>query len=153
MLYLAWASNLGPTVPRAKRSPSLHPGPSKLCPFCFSAKGYSHTISPAPYGVHRTVLGGGTWRRGASKGTEDKEVEMSRNAPQPDHSKLSIWATWWLSWLSAFGSGHDPGVLGWSPASGSLLSGESASSSASAQPLGLCCLSVSLSCSLSQINK
>ena len=33
---------------------------------------------------------------------------------------------------SAFGSGHDPRVLGWSPTSGSLLSGEPASSSLSA---------------------
>ena len=31
---------------------------------------------------------------------------------------------------AAFGSGHDPGVLRWSPTSGFLLSGESASPSA-----------------------
>ena len=31
-----------------------------------------------------------------------------------------------VSEVSAFGSGHDPRVLGWSPASGSLLSGEPA---------------------------
>ena len=37
--------------------------------------------------------------------------------------------------VSAFGSGHDPGVVGSSPVSGSLLSGESASPSPSAPPL------------------
>ena len=42
----------------------------------------------------------------------------------------------WLSQLrSAFGSGHDLRVLGWSSASGSLLSGESVSPSPSAPPL------------------
>ena len=43
---------------------------------------------------------------------------------------------------SAFGSGRDPGVLGSSPSSGSLLGGESASPSLSAAPpacaLSLC---------------
>ena len=57
---------------------------------------------------------------------------------------------------SAFGSGHDPGVLGWSPMSGSPLSGKSASPSPSeptlypppnAQPPTLLMLSIS------QINK
>ena len=37
-------------------------------------------------------------------------------------------------WLSAFGSGHDSRVLGWSSTSGSLLSKESASPSPSAAP-------------------
>ena len=61
-----------------------------------------------------------------------------------------------VSEVSAFGSGHDPGVLGLSPASGSLLSAESASPSASAIPLIYAlwlALSFSLSLSLSQINK
>ena len=49
-----------------------------------------------------------------------------------------------LRWLSAFGSGHDPRVLGLSPASGYLLGGESAS-----PPPILC----SFSLSLSQMNK
>ena len=43
---------------------------------------------------------------------------------------------------SIFGSGHDPGVLGSSPASSSLLSGESASPSACCSPY-LCSLSLS----------
>ena len=43
---------------------------------------------------------------------------------------------------SAFGSGHDPGVLGSSPPSGSLHIGESASPSPSASP---CSCSLSLS--------
>jgi len=34
-----------------------------------------------------------------------------------------------VGWATAFGSGHDPGVPGSSPTSGSLLSGESASPS------------------------
>ena len=44
---------------------------------------------------------------------------------------------------SAFGSGHDPRVLGLSPMSGSLLSGEPASTSLSAcsLPIGDLCLS------------
>lgn len=45
---------------------------------------------------------------------------------------------------SAFGSGSDPGVLGWSPAPGSLLSGEPTSPSPPHPPLVL---------SLSQIEK
>ena len=36
-----------------------------------------------------------------------------------------------VSETSAFGSGDDPGVLGWNPTMGSLLSGESASLSLS----------------------
>ena len=53
----------------------------------------------------------------------------------------------WLSRLSAaFSSGHDPEVLGSSPTSGSLLSGESASPSAPAPVL-------SLAHSVSWINK
>ena len=45
----------------------------------------------------------------------------------------------WLSGgASAFGSGRDSGVLGLSPASGSLLSGEPVSPSMSL-PLGLSC--------------
>ena len=39
--------------------------------------------------------------------------------------------------MSAFGSGHDPGVPGLSPASASLPSGESASPSPSAHSLSL----------------
>ena len=39
-----------------------------------------------------------------------------------------------VSEASAFGLGHDPGVLGSSPISGSLLSEESASPSLSAAP-------------------
>jgi len=42
----------------------------------------------------------------------------------------SLGAPGWLSHLaSAFGSGHDPRVLGWSPASGFLLCREPASPS------------------------
>ena len=41
------------------------------------------------------------------------------------------WVAQWVR-ASAFGSGHGPRVLGSSPASGSLLSGEPASSSLSA---------------------
>ena len=44
--------------------------------------------------------------------------------------------------VPAFGSGHDLGVLGWSPTSIVLLSGESASPSASAAPPA-CVLSLS----------
>ena len=48
-----------------------------------------------------------------------------------------------VSWVSAFSSGHDPRVLGWSPKSGSLLSRESASPSPSAcRSPCLCSLSV-----------
>ena len=48
--------------------------------------------------------------------------------------------------VAAFGSGHDPGILGSSPASGSLLSWEPASS--------LLSLPASLpTCDLCQINK
>ena len=50
-----------------------------------------------------------------------------------------------VSYASAFGLGHDPRVLGSSPALGSLLSGESASPSA--------CVSASLSLSVSLMNK
>ena len=46
-----------------------------------------------------------------------------------------------VSSASAFGSGHDPGVLGLSPVSSSLLSEESASTS----PSGPCSCSLSLS--------
>ena len=54
----------------------------------------------------------------------------------------------WLSgWVSAFGLGHDPGILGLSPTSSSLLGGETASPSPSDPPLLL------LACSLCQINK
>ena len=53
-----------------------------------------------------------------------------------------------VSEASAFGLGHDPTVLGWSPElSGSLLSRESVSPSPSATPLPV------VSLSLSQINK
>ena len=45
--------------------------------------------------------------------------------------------------LGAFGSGHDPRVLGWSPMSGSLLREESASPSSSALP-SVCALSLAL---------
>ena len=51
-----------------------------------------------------------------------------------------------ISEASAFGSGHDPWVLELSPASGSLLSGEHASSSpAPSSPAALptCALSLS----------
>ena len=48
---------------------------------------------------------------------------------------------------SAFGSGHDPGVLGLSPELGSLLSGDSASPSASALPLLMCAHTCALSLS------
>ena len=60
------------------------------------------------------------------------------------------WGTWVAQWVkvSAFGSGHDPRVLGSSPTLGSLLSREPASSSLSA------CLSAYLwSLSVKQINK
>jgi len=44
--------------------------------------------------------------------------------------KFGTGAPQWLSWLvSAFGSGHNLRVLGSSPTSGSLFSGESASPS------------------------
>ena len=48
--------------------------------------------------------------------------------------KVMDWGAWVSQWVkaSAFGSGHDPRVLGLSPASGSLLSREPASSSLSA---------------------
>ena len=46
--------------------------------------------------------------------------------------------------VSAFGSAHDPGILGSSPTSGSLLSGQSASPSASAIPRA-CAVSCALS--------
>ena len=55
---------------------------------------------------------------------------------------------WWgrlgclVGEVSAFGSGHDPRVLGWSPTSGSLLSRQSASPSA--PPLLLLSLSLTL---------
>ena len=49
-----------------------------------------------------------------------------------------------VGWASAFSSGCDPGVLGSSPASGSLLSGESVSPSPSA-----CCSAYSGMLSLS----
>ena len=60
----------------------------------------------------------------------------------------------WLSRLSAsiFSSGHDPGVLGLSPALDSLLSGEPASPSLSA-PAPICAHARSLSHSVSQLNK
>ena len=44
---------------------------------------------------------------------------------------------------SAFDLGHNPGVLGWSPAQGSRLSEEPASLSASALPSYSCCFSPS----------
>ena len=44
-----------------------------------------------------------------------------------------------VSEASAFGSGHDLRVLGWSPVSGSLLSGESASPSPSDPPPAHAC--------------
>ena len=53
-----------------------------------------------------------------------------------------------VGWATAFGSGHDPGVPGSSPASGSLLGGESASPSAPPPSHVL-----ALSHSLSQIKK
>jgi len=49
-----------------------------------------------------------------------------------------------VGWVSAFGSGRGPGVLEWSPISGSLLGGESASPSAPHLMLS-CVLSLSLS--------
>ena len=52
-----------------------------------------------------------------------------------------------VGWAAAFGSGHDPSVLGWSPASGSLLGREPASPSASAC-LFVCLCSLSLPLSL-----
>ena len=56
---------------------------------------------------------GGAWARTTSAGT--------------DTHPLQEWgergARWLVGEASAFGSGHDPGVLGWSPASGSLLMG------------------------------
>ena len=49
--------------------------------------------------------------------------------------KLDEGAPGWLShWASDFSSGHDLGVLEWSPTSGSLLSREPASPSPSAPP-------------------
>jgi len=55
------------------------------------------------------------------------------------------WAPEWLSrQASAFGSGHDPGVLRLSPASGSLLSGKPASPSPT-PPACVPSLAVSLS--------
>ena len=63
----------------------------------------------------------------------------------PVTNSLSSRAPGWLSWLSiAFGSDHDPGVLGWSHALGFPLSRESASPSPSAPPLAY---------SPSQVNK
>ena len=56
-----------------------------------------------------------------------------------------------VSWVSAFGSGHDPRILGWG-VSGSLLSGKSASSSPSALPPAIL-LTLSLSLSFFQTNK
>lgn len=50
------------------------------------------------------------------------------------HKKLSMRAPGWLSQGSALGTGHDPSILGSSPALGSLLSEESASSFPSAPP-------------------
>ena len=49
-------------------------------------------------------------------------------------SKLCFGGTWVAQWVKAstFGSGHDPGVLGSSPALGSLLGRKPASSSLSA---------------------
>ena len=57
------------------------------------------------------------------------------------------WGTWVAPWVkaSAFGSGHDPRVLGSSPASGSLRSGEPAPSSLSLPAsLPTCDLSLSM---------
>jgi len=49
-----------------------------------------------------------------------------------------------VGWATAFGSGRDSGVPGLGPASGFLLSGESASAS---DPLSSCVLSLNLSLS------
>ena len=54
------------------------------------------------------------------------------------------------AWVMILGSWHDPGVLGWSPAQGSLLSRESASPSAS---VALPAHALAGALSLSQINK
>ena len=56
----------------------------------------------------------------------------------------------WLSWLSAFSSGHDRRVLGLSPTQGFLLSGASISTSPSTPPPALA-LSLSYSHSLSTL--
>ena len=50
--------------------------------------------------------------------------------------KTGAWVAQWVK-ASAFGSGHDPGVLGSSPASGSLLSRGPASFSLLSLPASL----------------
>ena len=50
---------------------------------------------------------------------------------------MNHWGAWLggsVGWVSAFGLGHDPRVLGWRPTSGFLLSGEPTSPSPSAIP-------------------
>ena len=62
-----------------------------------------------------------------------------------DH-RVIFRGTWVAQWVkaAAFGSGHDPRVLGWSPALGSLLSWVPDSLSLSASPPA-CALSLSFS--------
>ena len=61
-------------------------------------------------------------------------MEWFKTVTTANSFKKILRGAWVAQWVkaSAFGSGHDPGVLGSSPASGSLLRGEPAFSSLSA---------------------
>nr|XP_035925429.1 RNA 3'-terminal phosphate cyclase isoform X4 [Halichoerus grypus]XP_035925430.1 RNA 3'-terminal phosphate cyclase isoform X4 [Halichoerus grypus] len=60
---------------------------------------------------------------------EHKPLALPRLSGYFDILNVSSWGSWVAQSLSAFGSGHDPRVLGSSPASGSLLHGKPASPS------------------------
>ena len=81
----------------------------------------------------------------------ERKGNLNKSEDTHGDEKTYYWGTWVAQWVkaSAFGSGHDPRVLGSSPTSGSLLSREPASLSLFSLCLPLCLLVISL-CQISK---
>ena len=77
-------------------------------------------------------------------GSRDKYAPTIKLSWDKNIDERGAWVAQWVK-ASAFGSGHDLRVLGWSPASGSLLSREPASPLSLCLPLCLLVISLSLS--------
>ncbi|XP_045838513.1 uncharacterized protein LOC123927745 isoform X2 [Meles meles] len=141
------------SCPRLPLHPEASPSPAVLCPWAMCS------VRALPV---RAQCSRWKARPGRREGSEDHQplapehppAVLTAETPEVEHrgpggvavpsKRLEMGTPGGLSYrVSAFGSGDDPGVTGWSHTSGSLLGGEPASPSPA--PPGSCFLSRSLS--------